>query len=96
VPIWHWLIRLRGELQRQAPDALLLTGHNLPVLLAIAGHCRGRRLLAIHFHHTGVKPRWFWRLYYALARRLVNAITFPSDFVRDEAVSLCPALSSKA
>ena len=96
VPIWHWLWRLRGELHRQNPDALLLTGHSLPTLLAIFGLCRGRSLLAIHFHHTGVKPRWFWRLYYALARRMVNAVTFPSDFVRREALQLCPALAGKA
>jgi glycosyltransferase involved in cell wall biosynthesis len=96
VPLWRWLWRLRRELHRQNPDALLLTGHSLPILLAIFGFCRGRRLLAIHFHHTGVKSRWFWRLYYALARRMVNAVTFPSDFVRYEAESLCPALASKA
>jgi glycosyltransferase involved in cell wall biosynthesis len=96
VPLWRWLVRLRRELRRQAPEALLLTGHSLPVLLAIAGRCRGRRLLAIHFHHTGVRPRWFWRIYYELARGRVNTITFPSDFVRQEAVDLCPALESKA
>lgn len=96
VPLWNWLWRFRGELRRQNPDALLLTGHSLPTLLAVLGFCRGRSLLAIHFHHTGVKPRWFWRLYYSLARRMVNAVTFPSDFVRREAIELCPALASKA
>lgn len=96
VPLWHWLWRLRRELRRQRPDALLLTGHSLPVLLAIAGCCRGRRLLAIHSHHTGVKPGWFWRLYYRLACRMVNAVTFPSDVVRQEALALCPALAAKA
>jgi glycosyltransferase involved in cell wall biosynthesis len=95
-PLWRWLWQLRRELRRQCPDALLLTGHSLPVLLALTGCCSRRRLLAIHFHHSGVKPRWFWRLYYSLARRLVNAVTFPSDFVRDEALGLCPALAGKA
>jgi glycosyltransferase involved in cell wall biosynthesis len=95
-PPWRWLWHLRQELRRQHPDALLLTGHSLPALLAIAGVCRRRRLLAIHFHHTGVKPRWFWRLYYALAHRMVNAVTFPSDFVRQEAVRIYPPLARKA
>lgn len=96
VPLWRWLGRLRRELRRQAPEALLLIGHSLPVLLGISGFCPGHRLLAIHFHHTGVKPSWFWRLYYGLARRWVNAVTFPSDFVRREALALCPALESRA
>jgi glycosyltransferase involved in cell wall biosynthesis len=96
VPLWRWLGRLRCELRRQAPDALLLNGHSLPVLLAVAGYCSGHRLLAIHFHHTGVKPRLFWRVYYGFARFMVNAVTFPSDFVRQEAVALSPALKSKA
>ena len=96
VPLWRWMMQLRRELHRQAPDALLLTGHSLPVLLAVSGHCRCRRLLAIHYHHSGVKPSWFWRLYYSIARRRVNAVTFPSDFVHREAVALCPALGSRA
>lgn len=96
VPIWRWLMRLRRELKRQAPDALLLTGHSLPVLWGIAGYCRGKRILAIHFHHAGVKPAWFWRLYYVLAHQMINAVTFPSDFVRREALRFCPSLASKA
>lgn len=96
VPPWSWILQLRRELQQQKPDALLLTGHNLPVLLAIAGHCHQRRLLAIHFHHAGVKPGWFWRLYYRLARHRVNGVTFPSDYVRHEALALSPLLAGKA
>lgn len=95
-PFWCWLAQLRRELRRQRPDALLLTGHSLPVLLAVTGWCRDRRLLTIHFHHTGVKSPWFWRLHYFLARRQVNAITFPSDFVRDEALRIFPGLAGKA
>jgi glycosyltransferase involved in cell wall biosynthesis len=96
VPLWHLIWRLRRELRIHSPDALLLTGHSLPVLLAIAGTRPIPRVLAIHFHHTGVKPPWFWRLYYGVARHLVCAVTFPSDFVRREALQLCPALGAKA
>jgi len=96
VSFWQLFASLRKELRRQDPDALLLTGHSLAVLFALIGHCRGRRLLTIHFHHEGVKPSWFWRLYYSLARRLCNTITFPSDFVRNEAERLCPALIGKS
>jgi len=96
VPLLSWLIRLRRELKRLAPEALLLTGHSLPVLFGIAGYCRGRRILAIHFHHTGVKPAWFWALYYRLACCMVDTVTFPSDFVRNEAISFCPPLVHKS
>jgi glycosyltransferase involved in cell wall biosynthesis len=96
VPLWLLIWRLRRQLRIQAPDALLLTGHSLPVLLAIAGSRQIPRVLAIHFHHAGVKSRWFWRLYYGVALHLVTAVTFPSDFVRREALKLCPALAGKA
>ena len=96
LPLWLLIWRLRRQLHIQSPDALLLTGHSLPVLLAIALTRPIPRVLAIHFHHTGVKPPWFWRLYYGVARHLVSAVTFPSDFVRREALQLCPALSRKA
>lgn len=96
LPLWLLIWRLRRQLHIQSPDALLLTGHSLPVLLAIALTRPIPRVLAIHFHHTGVKPPWFWRLYYGVARHLVSAVTFPSDFVRREALQLCPALSPKA
>lgn len=90
------ILRLRSELRRMAPDSLLLTGHSLPVLLGVIGHCRGRRLLTIHFHHFGVKPSWFWSLYYTIAARLCCAVTFPSDYVRREAEKLCPFLQGKS
>lgn len=96
LPLWLLIWRLRRQLRIQSPNALLLTGHSLPVLLAIALTRPIPRVLAIHFHHTGVKPPWFWRLYYGLARHLVSAVTFPSDFVRREALQLCPALAAKA
>jgi glycosyltransferase involved in cell wall biosynthesis len=96
VPLWCIIWRLRRQLRLQSPDAMVLTGHSLPVLLAIVGSRPIPRVLAIHFHHTGVKPRWFWRLYYGAVRHLVTAVTFPSDFVRLEALQLCPNLASKA
>jgi glycosyltransferase involved in cell wall biosynthesis len=96
VPFWSLIWHLRTAICRFKPDALLLTGHSLPTLLAIAGFCRGHRLLAIHFHHKGVKHRWFWFCYYALANHMVNVVTFPSDFARLEAVRIYPPLASRA
>lgn len=75
-------------------DALIMTGHHLLAMLALGELCRGRRLLAIHFHHTGVKPPWQWRLIYRIACSRFQAITFPSDFVRSEAEELYPPIKS--
>lgn len=96
VPMWCIIWRLRRQLRLQSPEALLLTGHSLPALLAIVGSKPIPRVLAIHFHHTGVKHRLFWRFYYGAVSHLVTAVTFPSDFVRMEALQLFPNLASKA
>ena len=93
---WGWrsyFLRRRALRSIQA-DAMLMTGHNLFAMLAIGDLCRGRRLLAIHFHHTGVKPSWQWRLIYRIACRRFQAITFPSDFVRHEAEEIYPPIKA--
>lgn len=85
--IWHALHSVKA-------DALIMTGHHLLAMLALGALCQGRRLLAIHFHHTGVKPPWQWRLIYRVACCRFQAITFPSDFVRHEAETLFPPLKA--
>jgi len=75
-------------------DALIMTGHHLLAMLALGDLCRGRRLLAIHFHHAGVKPPLQWRLIYRIACSRFQAITFPSDFVRSEAEALYQPIKS--
>lgn len=82
--------KVRRTLLDTHADAMLMTGHNLFAMLAIGNLCRGRRVLAVHFHHTGVKPIWQWRLIYRLACSRFQAITFPSDFVRQEAEAIYP------
>jgi glycosyltransferase involved in cell wall biosynthesis len=71
-----------------------MTGQNLFAMFTLGTFCRGRRLLAIHFHHTGVKPLWQWRLIYRVAYRRFGTITFPSDFVRAEAQMIYPKIAS--
>lgn len=90
---WRSFPVLRRALRSAQADALLMTGHNLFAMLALGNLCRGRRVLAVHFHHEGVKPRWQWRLIYRIACRRFQAITFPSDFVHHEAEEIYPRSS---
>lgn len=93
---WRSFPMLRRTLRSVQADALLMTGHNLLAMLALGNLCRNRRLLAIHFHHTGVMPSRQWRLIYRTACRRFQAITFPSDFVRREAEEIYPLLKPLA
>jgi len=93
---WRSFSLLRRTLRGIRADALLMTGHNLLAMLALGDLCRGRRLLAIHFHHEGVKPSWQWQLIYRIACSRFQAITFPSDFIRAEAETLYPPVKRLA
>lgn len=84
---------LRAALGKARPQALIMTGHNFAASLALGDVCRGRRLLACHYHHERVMPRWRWRLIYRIARARFHAITFPSDTVRREAEAIAPFIS---
>ena len=90
---WRSLPQLRRYLAQVRGDALIMTGHNLLAMLSLGELCRNRRLLMIHFHHTGVKPAWQWRLIYRAAVARFAAVAFPSDFIRLEAEALYPPLA---
>lgn len=93
---WRSAILLWQTLRNIRADALIMTGHNLLAMLVLGGLCHGRRLLAVHFHHSGVKPPWQWRLIYRIACHRFQAITFPSDFVRHEAEAIYPPVKKLA
>ncbi len=93
---WRDYFTLRRALASVQADALLMTGNNLMAMLALGALCRGRRVLAVHFHHTGVKPAWQWRLIYRTACSRFPAGTFPSDFIRAEAETLYPPVKPLA
>lgn len=93
---WRTVPKLRRALRSARADALLMTGHNLLAMLALGDLCAGRRVLAIHYHHEGVKPPWQWRWIYRTACARFQAITFPSEFVRREAEALHPPVARLA
>ncbi len=93
---WRGYASLKRKLGTIQADGLIMTGHHLLASIALGDFCRGHRLLAVHFHHAGVKPRWQWRLIYRLAARRFTAVTFPCDFIRREAESIFPPIARLA
>jgi glycosyltransferase involved in cell wall biosynthesis len=89
---WRSIWEFKRHLKRVKCDALIMTGHNLLASEALGDFCAGRRILSIHFHHGGVKPPWQWRLIYRAALAKFSAIVFPSDFIREEAEAIYPAI----
>ena len=73
-------------------DGIVMSGHNMAAFAALAGMECKRRVLYVHFHHTGVKSRWQWQLVYATAMRIFPRIAFCSDFIRTEAEEIYPPL----
>jgi glycosyltransferase involved in cell wall biosynthesis len=87
--------RLVKRIAALAPDRIIMTGHNLGAMLALCFVPRRKCMLAQHFHHTGVKPLYVWRMIYRLAMLNFNAISFPSDYVRHEAEAILPAMKGR-
>ena len=90
---WRNIPSMTEVFRRNPADAVIMTGPNLAAMVALGPRRRQPRLLAVHYHHTGVKPAWQWRLIYRVALRRFHAITFPSDFIRGEAESLYPPIA---
>jgi glycosyltransferase involved in cell wall biosynthesis len=90
---WRSFPELYRKLREAPPDAILMTGHNLGATLALGNIAKGRRVLSIHFHHTGVLPDWQWRMMYRVAYTKFSAVTFATDFIRKEAETIFPPLA---
>lgn len=82
--------------REQRADCVLMTGHNLMAQMILSKLRINRKVLAIHYHHQGVKSRRQWRAVYRSAAKTFDCITFASGFIRDEAVRISPAIAGKA
>lgn len=91
---WRSHFQLRKTIQSVRADALIMTGPTLSGVLALDVRPAERRILAVHFHHTGVRPAWAWRGLYKMVLSRFQAVTFPSDFIRREAVEILPELAA--
>ncbi len=91
---WRSLALVHRAFRAWPADRVVMHGHNVAAMLALGSVGHGGRVLCIHFHHSGVKRRWQWRLIYRLALRRFDAITFPTEFIRNEAERLYPPIAA--
>lgn len=91
---WRSFPLLKNKIKDLKGDVLIMTGHNYLAMTALGNLCKDNRVLSMHYHHTGVKPAWEWRLIYRKAMQCFKAIIFPSDFVRHEAENILPSLKA--
>jgi glycosyltransferase involved in cell wall biosynthesis len=89
---WRSHLQLRAAVRRNPADALMMTGPSLTGMLCLSARHRDRQILAVHYHHSGVKHPWSWKSLYTLALTRFSKIVFPSNFIRLEAEALYPAL----
>jgi glycosyltransferase involved in cell wall biosynthesis len=74
----------------------MMTGLSLIGMLALGLRLRKKSCLFIHFHHTGVKKKWQWKLMYLIADTIFVKIYFASNFILQEALEIYPSISNKS
>lgn len=78
-----------------ASDLIWVTGTCARSLASIRGS-RRPKVLSHHYYHLGERGSWFrWRAFYELLARQFDAIVYPSEFTRAEAVAIAPWLAPR-
>lgn len=90
------LFEIRKKIKQSNAEAIMMTGISLVGMLAMGKYCRGKRILAVHFHHEGVKPIFVWKIMYIIACKKFDRITFASNFIRDEAIKIYSNVKNKS
>ena len=89
---WRSYSEIRRRVTSESIDRVLMTGHSLAAMLALDPKGRERRVLTMHFHHGGVMSERLWRVIYRVAAKRFRAVTFMTDFIREEAEAIFPPL----
>jgi glycosyltransferase involved in cell wall biosynthesis len=88
--------QIASQLVKRSDAQIIMTGPHLAAMLGMKLAGRRGKFLAVHYHHEGVKSPAAWRFLYRMALDRFDWVTFPSDFVHDEACSLFPALAARS
>ncbi len=94
---WRDRSGFRAWVRREATasDLVWVTGTCAASLYAIRSS-RGPKVLSHHHHHFEVRGSWLrWRAFYELLGRQLDAIVYPTEFTRAEAVAIAPWLESR-
>jgi glycosyltransferase involved in cell wall biosynthesis len=90
---WKTGMSIYRNMRSIKADAVMMTGHHLLTMLLLGNIARGKRILAIHHYHAGIKSSRQWRWIYKIAMKRFQTIVFPCDFLRNEACAIYPAIS---
>ncbi|NJR43848.1 MAG: glycosyltransferase, partial [Akkermansiaceae bacterium] len=88
--------QIANQLRKERDAEIIMTGPHLAAMLGMKLARRRGKFLAVHYHHQGVKSPAVWRFLYRVALDRFDWVTFPSDFVRDEACALYPPLAARS
>lgn len=92
---WRSIPKMWRAFREEPNDAILMTGLNVAAIIALGDLCSKKRLLCIHYHHSGVKTNKHWRFAYRMATSKFRRIAFCSDYIREEAEEICPFLRGR-
>jgi glycosyltransferase involved in cell wall biosynthesis len=95
-PAQFWRLREHVLQEARRCQAIWISGSSASSLLASRG-TRRPRLMSHHYHHFEGRLSWIrWKVFYETLCRDLDAITFPTEFTRAEAIRVAPWLSSRA
>lgn len=91
----HW--SLRRTIARTPCDLCLVTAPSVSGTLALSAATSRHRILTVHtYHGNNPAKRRQWQAYYRLYGHQYGAITFLTDFLREEALSIAPWIAPRA
>lgn len=86
----------RKIIKESNSEGIMMTGNSLVAMAAISNICKNKRLLFVHYHHSGVKSKIVWKLIYFIANLRFKHIFFASNFIMQEALTLFPKIKKKS
>jgi hypothetical protein len=78
------------------PDCIWVVGTSVSSILSTLLSFAKIKVLSIHYHHTGIHGSMFWQLFYVLISRIFDVITYPSNFIRNEAMTFAHYISKQS